>query len=228
MFIFDVCHNGDNDTIIIELMPNSVIDNQQDRNNTNMSTYEKDCICLDDKFWSVDGLSWKVVFTENRYNPYLSFRYDGTEGDLSDIESIVRKNGIDIVDDDWLDNHVLEEVDTPPVLVGGGEREILSSIIAKCFEGIDLNQFKCVQSRIPFDAEIIIDRNGNALFKNLSKSTGIMDLDNRAIMVGKEFCKYTFTPALHRGKKVLYLMRIAIMKEEWLPYIIQGSSFDRK
>lgn len=153
--------------------------------------------------------------TEGRFNPYLTCKYDGGDNDITDIEEVMPRFDIDSIDEKWLDNHVLFEVDTLPVLLDGEESIVLSKIIEESFKDVPPDRFRCVKSRIPYVANIVIDKDGNASFKSLTKATGCQELDKKAISVGKEFCKHRFSPATHRGKKVSYSTNIAIMRKEW-------------
>ena len=163
---------------------------------------------------------WRIVFTGVQFNPFLTNKYDGTNNDITDISRIIKRHQIDVIGDNWLISHPLAEVDIPPVFVEGDQNYVLSHIIEECFKDVQLDEFEGVQSRIPFVANIEIDITGEATFKSLIKATGNPYLDNLAILVSMEFCKYRFKPAVHRGKTVVYSMDIPITRREWLPYLV--------
>ena len=71
--------------------------------------------------------------TEGRFNPYLTCKYDSGDNDITDIEEVTLRFDIDSIDEKWLDNHVLFEVDTLPVLLDGEESIVLSKIIEESF-----------------------------------------------------------------------------------------------
>ena len=218
---FTINHEGDNEIIEIESIPSIALKCQIENNNTPYYN-ESDCVSLDDQLMSVDGTSWKIVLTNGLFNPFLSYKYDGTDNGMDDIEMVFNRNGIDTIEDSWADTIIFTEVDTLPVFLDGDEAQTLQSIIAKHFQDTDLSLFQNVQYQIPFLANIIVDKRGKAIFQSLSRSTGITILDEKAIQASKEFARHRYSPAVHHGRIVSYSMTIAIMQKEWLPYIYKG------
>jgi|GEM_PF-417826 len=72
--------------------------------------------------------------------------------------------------------------------------------------------------KIPVAANIFIDRNGNATFKEISRSSGDDEIDNEAIRIVEKICEnYTFTPAMHRGEIVNSTYSIVFLRNDIVP-----------
>ena len=184
------------------------------------------CTVKSDTNWELKPVScewpmWRIVFTESHFNPFLTNKYDGTDNDISDINELINRYQIELIGEEWLDSHPVTDVDILPVFVDGDKNIVLSHIIKDYFRGVQLEEFIGVPSKVPFVANIIIDKTGTASFKSLIKDTGNPYLDNIATLVAKDFCKYKFKPAVHRGKTVMYSMNIPITQKEWFPYLVE-------
>ena len=68
------------------------------------------------------------------------------------------------------------------------------------------NNFKIKQrenfAKVPIVIHIIVDKNGNATFNEVVKSSNNEELDNEALRVIEIICQYKFVPAFHRGQNV--------------------------
>lgn len=210
---------GDNEVIQIELIPRQVLSHvpassvstELNENNERGSLEGDEGIILDES-WSYkdDFTSWKVVFTQSLFNPYLTRKNDTGNSDIADIEALMRRHGMGQIGEDWVDSYVFSEVDELPVLENGNDSEILSQLIDRVFKDVNPSHFLRIISWMPCVATIIVNQEGDAIFDSLSKETGDTLLDEKARIVAQEYCKNHFVPAKIRGKNVTCRVGIPI------------------
>jgi hypothetical protein len=71
-----------------------------------------------------------------------------------------------------------------------------------------------VQGKIPIVVDIVVDTNGKATLKGITKSSNDIELDNEALRVAEMLCQYKFIPASHRGEKVNTIYPIAFLRKD--------------
>jgi len=71
-----------------------------------------------------------------------------------------------------------------------------------------------IDSKVPVIVDIIVDKNGKATLKGISRSSNDIELDNEALRVAEIICQYEFIPASHRGHKVSATSAIVFLQSD--------------
>ena len=150
-----------------------------------------------------DYYAWNIVFTEKKYNPYLTIK-NAAEDDISDISNLMSSLGIPFVPESWPDNHIFSffDVEKPPVFSEGPEG--LDSTLSSFFTGVELPEpFRSMKlNHNIVIGEVIINESGAVKHAELSKISGINEIDSAANKALSHLREKEFIPARHRGRNV--------------------------
>ena len=167
-----------------------------------------------DNFTEYDPLVWQVCFYKDfSFNKMRTYKIS-VNGDISAIQNLAEKYfSVAGTAHKSSDSEVYQwyEVENPPEFLLG--ENSLRHLVSSNFE-IKRDD---VQSKIPVVVALVIDKNGKAALKGVTKSSNDAEIDNEALRVAEIVCQYDFVPASHRGEKVNAIFPVVILRNDIVP-----------
>lgn len=158
-----------------------------------------------------DPSVWQVCFNNDKSFCKMKTYKVNVHEDISSIQSLAEKyfeiSNVSL-DNDYVFGN--DEVEITPKIVLG--EDSLRRILSSNFERKQYNG----QGKIPVVVDIVIDKNGKATLKGISKSSNNTEIDNEAIRVAQIVCEYEFIPASHRGEKVNAIFPVMFLRNDIL------------
>ncbi len=167
------------------------------------------------KYIEYDPPVWQVCFYKDKSFCKMKTHKITIDEDISAIQSLAEKyyKVSDILINEVLDNevyHVGEYENDPEFILGD---DSLRQIISSNFKPHKKDNL----GKIPIIVGIVVDKNGKATFREITKSSNDIELDSEAIRVAKLICQNYFIPASHRGEIVNAYYSILFYKEDIIP-----------
>ena len=157
---------------------------------------------------------WDICFHKDlsfcKMRTYKTYDYE----DILDIQSLAKKYfSVSDTINDIHKNEVFQfgDVENRPTFSLG--ENSMRQIISTNFKVKRDN----IHSKVAVIVDIIVDKNGKATLKGISRSSNDIELDNEAIRVAEIICQYEFIPAQHKGHKVNTTSAIVFLQKDIAP-----------
>ena len=165
-----------------------------------------------DNFTEYDPTVWQVCFYKDKSFCKMKTYKVNVYEDISTIQSLAEKY-FEVSNFSFNNDYIFgyTEVEIIPKLVLG--EDSLRRLLSLNFERKQYNG----QSKIPVIVDIVIDKNGKATLKGVSKSSNNTEIDHEALRVAEIVCQYEFIPASHRGEKVNTIFPVMFFRNDIVP-----------